>query len=264
MKKVAILVIGATHHPLYVHYVRNYWSSLIAYTNARISHIDIFLLFEHRTDLSEYQYLWDNIIQDPNPDLSLLCSRRYHNNVIPGILSKTIYAFELLQDKYDIFFRTNLSSVIKLSALDNFVQNKETICYSGGFVWRDLLRQNLVDRNWVGPEKSIKALSELDGYVGNTFFSGCGYLVSAREIASLVAQKGKIRYDIVDDVSVGLMFSEYEVLRNFSMLVKPDIPVQDMITRIEKSKAPHVRLQHFPVQVAEEFWSEFIVSDAWR
>lgn len=264
MKKVAILVIGATHHPLYVHYVRNYWSSLIAYTNARISHIDIFLLFEHRTDLSEYQYLWDNIIQDPDSDLSLLCNSRYHNNVIPGILSKTIYAFELLQNQYDIFFRTNLSSVIKLSAFDNYVQNKETICYSGGLVWRDLLRQNLVDRNWVGPEKSIKSLSELDSYVGNTFFSGSGYLLSSREAASLVARKNNIRYDIVDDVSVGLMLSEYEVLRNFSMIVKPEVPVRDMITRIEKSKAPHVRLQHFPVKTAEEFWCEFVVSDAWK
>ena len=263
MKRIAILVIAATNQPVYRHYLRNYWTELIEFTRYNKRHIDVFLLFENAVDTREFEHLKDNIIQDVNSDLSTLCRKEYHGSGIPGILSKTIYAFESLQDRYDVYFRTNLSSVIRLSAFDQFVQSKETICYSGSSVWDDGLRRDLLSHKKVGPNRSIKSMSELNSYEGNTFISGSGYFLSDEEVRGLVERKGKIRYDIIDDVSVGLMFSKHEFLNGFSVTVTPDKPVPGMIELIRGSKACHVRLQHFPLAVAEAFWWEFRHSGLW-
>ena len=104
MKRIAILVIGAVHRPLYEHYVRNYWSSLIAHTNANIDHIDVFLLFENDTDISEYQYLWENIILDPNPNSIRLSEKKFRSKQIPGIMSKTVHAIRIITRSIRCFF----------------------------------------------------------------------------------------------------------------------------------------------------------------
>lgn len=156
------LVIAATKQPVYVHYIKTYWTELIRHTRATKPHIDVFLLFENDRDLAEFSHLKDNIIQDQHSDPCALCSPEFHTVRIPGILSKTIYAFELLQDKYDVFFRTNLSSLIRVPYFDQFVQEKSHICYSGSGVWQDALRADLEYHNKIGPDKSIKSLDELD------------------------------------------------------------------------------------------------------
>jgi len=263
MKKIAILVIAATNQPVYIHYIQTYWSELIRNTNAEKSNIDVFLLFEYGTNLREFEHLEENIIQDQNIDFSLLCDPEYQTLIIPGILSKTIYALEQLQDEYDVFFRTNLSSVIKIPAFQNFVQNKADICYSGAFVWVDALRQDLLHHNRIGADKSIKSMSELDKYQGNTFISGSNYFLNAKEAKSLVKRKRDIRYDIVDDVSVGLMLSRHEVLPGFSLIVSPDKSVEDSINTIRQSNVCHIRLERFPLDCAQALWKELKISDIW-
>jgi len=256
MKKIAILVIAATNQPVYIHYIRTHWSEIIRYTNTNTPHIDVFLLFEHDTDISEFQHLEGNIIQDPNADPGLLCPPDYHTRIIPGILGKTIHALELLQGRYDVFFRTNLSSFIDVPAFDRFVQCKNAIGYSGAFVWTDALRDDLLRHNRVGPGKSIKSLSELDEYPGNSFASGCGYFLNREEAQSLVSRKKQIRFDIIDDVSVGLMFDKCEVLSGFSLIVKPQEPPSQIVSRMKKSNAPHIRLEHFPLDKVGALWEE--------
>ena len=158
MKKIAILVIGATYPPLYAHYINSYWTEMIRHTRRAKPHIDIYLLFEKDMDIQEFDHLADHIIQDKCADLAALCPPQFQDSCIPGILSKTIYALELLQDKYDVFFRTNLSSVIRLPYFDRFVQDKKKIIYSGSLVWRDGLREDLENNHKVGPGKSIRSL----------------------------------------------------------------------------------------------------------
>jgi hypothetical protein len=85
-----------------------------------------------------------------------------------------------------------LSSVIKISAFENFVQNKADICYSGAYAWTDALRQGLLYHDKIGPDKSIKSLAELDHFQGNTFISGSNYFLNAAEAKSLIARKGEI------------------------------------------------------------------------
>ena len=144
---------------------------------------------------------------------------------MPGILSKTIHAFEVLADRYDVFFRTNLSSMVMIPAFDRFVQSSPDVRYSGQFVWHDALRSDLVANGMVGPDRHVSDLSELDAYPGNSFVSGSGYLLSADEAASLVERRNQLRYDLPDDVAVGLMFEQAGQLDGFSEIIRPELPV---------------------------------------
>ena len=67
MKKVAILVIAAVNQPVYISYIRNYWTSVINLTRS-IDHIDVFLLLENSMPRREFQYLSENVIIDPRSD----------------------------------------------------------------------------------------------------------------------------------------------------------------------------------------------------
>jgi hypothetical protein len=263
MKRIAILSIAAASKPVYVHYIQNYWTKLIGYTNAHIPHIDVFLLFESGVSTLEFRHLEGNIIRDENPDSVLLCDPRFHSSTVPGVLSKTIYALDLLQDEYEVFFRTNLSSVIRTSTFDQRVQSMDSICYSGAAVWTDALRQDLEHYDRVGPGKSIESLGELDGYEGNTFVSGSGYFLSAAEARSLIERRDTIRYDLPDDVAVGLMFSEHAWLPGFSLTIRPEDPISDSIEKIEQQTPCHIRIEHFPLDRAEALWEEFLAREIW-
>jgi hypothetical protein len=264
MKRIAILAIAATTQPVYVHYIDHYWSDLIAYTNAHTPHIRVFLLFEHDVDLRPYEHLRDNIIQDDTVDLDRLCDPAFHTPNIPGILSKTMHALELLQDQYDVFFRTNLSSLIRLPQFDDFVQTTDPIIYSGTAVWNDALRQDLLAHDKIGPDKSIQSLAELDGYEGNTFISGSAYFLNAMEVQTLVRNKRRLRYDIVDDVSIGLMLSAHELLPDFSLTVSAQLSIPEIRHRIRYTTASHVRLENFPLAHAQALWTHLRHGELWR
>jgi len=264
LKRIAILVIAATTQPVYVQYIRTYWTELIRHLKVAKPHIDVFLLFEHATDLDEFSHLADNIIVDQNSEPETLCSSDFHTLCIPGILSKTVYAFELLQGRYDVFFRTNLSSVIRVPYFDQFVQGRSHIGYSGSSVWADALRADLEFHDRIGPDKSIKSLAELDTYPGNTFISGSGYFLNAAEVKSLVQRKNQIRYDIIDDVAIGLMFSEYESLPDFSVKVSPRDSITEIKSRIRRTSAAHVRLEHFPLDRAQDLWEHIESGQLWK
>jgi hypothetical protein len=264
MKKIAILVIAATNQPAYIHYIKNYWVELIKHTNEVKPNIDVFLLLENGTVTDIFSDILNNVIEDKNSDLDQLCNPQFQSSTVPGILSKTIYALELLHDKYDVFFRTNLSSLIKISALEDYVESKKMIAYSGGMVWNDALRENLLHYNWIGPEKCIKSISELDEFEGDTFVSGSGYLLNSQEALSLVKRRKSIRYDLPDDVAVGLMFAKHEILKNFSTIIEPSMPLNEIMRIIRTSDSPHIRLQHLPVSIAEAIWHELEKDPVWK
>ena len=264
MKKIAILVIAATNQPVYINYIKTYCIELIKYTNEVKPNIDVFLLLENGTVTDLFSDIPNNVIEDKKSDLDRLCNPQFQSINVPGILSKTIYALELLHDKYDVFFRTNLSSFIKMSKFENHVESKKMIGYSGAMVWNDALRENLLHYNWIGPDKCIKTISELDEFEGNTFISGSGYFLSSQEALSLVKRKQSIRYDLPDDVAIGLMFTKYEILKNFSTIIKPSMPLNEIMRIIRTSDSPHIRLQHLPVSIAEAIWHELEKDPVWK
>lgn len=264
MKRVAIVVIAALNQPLYHHYISCYWTELIRYTNTHTPNVDVFLLIENGMDHEPFAHLGDNVIEDDCSDLDALVPRPFRRPGVPSILSKTIHAFDQLGDDYDLFFRTNLSSLIKLPAFIDFVDARNELGYSGAWVWADALRADLAHHGWIGPDRSITDLSELEAYPGNTFVSGSGFFVNAGEAAALVAQRHELRYDIADDVAVGLMLSTHETLANFAVVVEPSTPIDDMMSHIRATPACHIRLQRFPVERAEELWKAQLDDPLWR
>jgi hypothetical protein len=144
--------------------------------------------------------------------------------------------------------------MVMLSNFDRFVQSSADIGYSGQLVWNDALRASLVAHGLVGPDRSVTDLSELDGYPGNSFISGSGYLLSADDAKSLVERRDRLRYDLPDDVAVGLMFEQHRQLTGFSEVIEPDCSISQMLDRVESTPAAHLRLQHFPVHRAKALW----------
>ena len=71
-------------------------------------------------------------------------------------------------------------------------------------------------------------------------------------------------YDIVDDISVGLMFSKHEILRHFSEAISADKSPDDIMHQIETSKVCHLRLAHFPLQLAEAVWRRMRDTRVWE
>ncbi|MEM1182083.1 MAG: hypothetical protein AAGM22_27290 [Acidobacteriota bacterium] len=263
-KRVAILVIASTRSPLYVHYLETYWSSVIRWTNAVYPHISVFLLFEHDVELDRFGGLENHIIQDPTSDYDRHCDPARQTPGIPGILLKTIFALDLLQDRYDVFFRTNLSSMLKLSAFDRFVQEKNDLRYSSAFVWVDALRQQLEQTGQVGPNKRLKTLDELRSYTGNSFASGSGYFLNRSEAKSLLERRDRIRFDLADDISVGLMFRECELLPRFSFIGRRDRTVAELSAGILEHPAVHIRLQHLELTTAKSLWDDLGDHEMWR
>ncbi len=264
IKKIAILVIAAQNQAVYRHYLRAYWSDMIKYTNEKKPNIDVFLLFEKGSDISLFSHLSENIIMDENIDFNGFFSSNGGHKVIPGILSKTIFAFEFLKDKYDVFFRTNLSSMVHTQNLEKLVSTKEEIIYSGSGIWNDALRSDLIHRGKIGANKSIKKIGELDEYPGNTFISGSAYLLGNEEVSYLVKNKKKIRYDIIDDVSIGLMMKKHEYLPNFTLKLLKSNRIDQMVEMLGRENFCHVRLQHFPVDIAQELWQKIKSRPFWR
>ncbi len=264
MKRIAILVISATNQPVYRHYISTYWTELIRHTAANVPHIDVYLLTEHERTTALYRNIADHVIEDPDPDVNRLVPERFRNTNVPGILSKTIHAFDALADHYDVFVRTNLSSMVMLSALDRFVQSRVELVYSGGLVFSDALRANLVHHGRVGQGCSVGDVSELDGYPGNTFVSGSGFVLSAAEARSLVDGRDRLRYDLPDDVAIGLMLERHEQLTGFSEILDPRHPISESLDRLETTSAAHVRLQHFPVERAMGLWRYVHRRGLWR
>jgi len=257
MKRIAILVIAATTKPLYVHYIKTYWSALIEHTNAQNPNIDVFLLFETSENAQGFEHLRDNIIIDGQTERN-----QYYDVQIPksgnaqGILSKTIYAFKQLQNEYDVFFRTNLSSMVNLTELEKIANSEKPIIYSGGMIWADCLRQHMMHNKKVGPDKSIKSIDELAHYKSNTFISGCGYLLGSKQVDYLIANENDIRYDLSDDIAVGLMLADYEHLPNFTLILRNDMSIATMVDKLLNQQYVHVRLQHFPLEKAQALWQE--------
>ena len=102
-----------------------------------------------------------------------------NESFIPGCLIKTLETinYVLKNEEFDFIFRTNMSSVVDLNKLYNFVLNNKND-YSGV----------------VGRHNNIN------------FASGAGILLSKQMCYNLISYKNLLNYNLLDDVSIGLLF----------------------------------------------------------
>lgn len=113
---------------------------------------------------------------------------------IPGILDKTIKAFEYINKNYDYDYiiRSNISTIINFNLLQEKL-NSNNIEYGGILKWK---------LEWLDKQAGITN-NELFGTI---YASGTGIILSNKSINLLLNNKDKINYNIIDDVSIGSFF----------------------------------------------------------
>ena len=121
---------------------------------------------------------------------------------LPGILEKTIKAFDIIHNKlkieYDFIFRTNISTVVHIentySYLTNFSNPTTEMYYVGP----------LVQLQWLDSQSGIVNKQ----YWGTPFCSGTCIILSSKLIENIVANREKLHYTIIDDISIGHYVSQ--------------------------------------------------------
>ena len=245
-KKTCILVITSISQEVYKHYINSHWKDLLDNKHS----ISIYFLLDNNKELINF-FIDNNLIK--------YCiineTAEGHSTFIPGILSKTIFSFEKLVGKYDVYLRTNLSSYIKIDKLVEYIQSNNII-YSGLWCWNNALRENLLLNKRIGLDKSIKTLEELDKYPGNTFFSGSCFFLNKDEVKQIIENKDIIRYDIVDDVSIGLLLKDYTHIISNHLVITNDSDIDASVKAIQSIDGFWIRLQYLTVEKAKLLYNK--------
>ena len=115
---------------------------------------------------------------------------------LPGILDKTIKAFIYIDSnyKYDYIVRSNISTIINFNLLFNKL-NKINIAYGGGII-------NQLE--WLDAAGGINDKK----YFGTKYASGTAIIFSNKMMKQFLLKKDKINYNIIDDVSIGILIKE--------------------------------------------------------
>jgi len=115
-----------------------------------------------------------------------------------NILHKTIVALELLfKIKYEFFIRSNISTIIDIPKLLNYLDDVPTENIYTGIRFLTL--------NWIDKRGGI-----IDNSLfGTSFIGGRSIILSNDVLYSLLRNKDLLRNDIVDDVSIGLFITRY-------------------------------------------------------
>ena len=139
--------------------------------------------------------------------------------------------------------------MINIRLFEDYINNNNII-YSGGLIWGNYLREHLINMNLLKKNK----MKELNSYKGNTFISGSGYFLNKLEIKDILKNKNKIRYDLPDDVSIGLMMSNYKIINNFTTIINSNILTEYKLNKIKNANSITIRLQHLTLNEAEDLW----------
>lgn len=139
-------------------------------------------------DFSYYFYYYDPSIEKDYEITENVIKIKGKETYIPGILNKTIKAFEIINKnfKYDYLVRTNISSVINFKILLNFInRNNPDSC---GKIW------NLNIKNCKFKE-----------YWGKYFYSGTCLIYKKNVITFIINNQNKLDKRLIDDVSLGVL-----------------------------------------------------------
>lgn len=118
---------------------------------------------------------------------------------IPGILDKTIKAFEFVKDKsFDYLIRSNVSTIINFNNLSSII-TQYPITVGGGMVYK---------HTWGGKNH--------ERY--NTIYPhGTSMILSKPMLMELLDEKDQINYNIIDDLEIGhVLEREYPSLPFYS------------------------------------------------
>jgi hypothetical protein len=157
------------------------------------SNIDVFYII-YRKNQKAYIEFENNIIYINGLEISWF-----------NILEKTIIALDtilnILNCKYDYIVRTNISTIIKLNELYTYLLKlPKTNVYTGG----------IINKICIDPHCGITPY-KFDLYnCKDTFFvSGTSIIMSYDVCKNILNNKHLLKYDLFDDVAIGLFVKKY-------------------------------------------------------
>ena len=154
-------------------------------------------------DLGNKEYLVD--------DKNYILYIHGRETFVPGILDKTIKAFDIIHNKlkleYDFIFRTNIST---------FIHFENTLSYLTKFV------NPKTEMYYIGPPVTLQWIDRTCGindktYWGTTYCSGTCIILSFSLVENMVNNREKIHYNIIDDVSIGHYVSRVENVKRINI-----------------------------------------------
>jgi len=149
----------------------------------------------------------DSIVDPDNVEVDISRRTIYIKQdecLIPGILAKTVKALEYFQGQglYDFVWRTNLSSVLDFHGLLEFCKGIPSSGFYGGYIGQYQHSANIKERAR-GVSASHREGRENHGF--SRFASGAGFLMSADVVEYLVLNPALLRWDLIDDVAIGIL-----------------------------------------------------------
>jgi hypothetical protein len=114
---------------------------------------------------------------------------------IPGITVKTIKSFEYFKDySFDYLIRSNISTIVNFNVLDRKLHEK-SVDYGG----------TIADLQWLDEPNGV-----IDKrYFGTLYAYGTCIILSKKALLILLLYKEFIHYDIIDDLTIGILFKEH-------------------------------------------------------
>lgn len=123
------------------------------------------------------------------------------------ITQKTIMALDYIINKqnktYDYVIRTNVSTIINLDNLIDYLQQKpRENFYSGGYIWC---------HNWLDPACGITVENQKKYNLNNLIYVSGTSIIFSFDIAKyMIVNNHMIKHDIIDDVAFGLLIRDYK------------------------------------------------------
>lgn len=145
----------------------------------------IFYFYCYKEDLQEEYMIEDDVIYIKGTE-----------TYVPGILEKTIKVFEITQHmEYDFLLRSNISTVIDYSKLDDILYKiPDDVIYAGGSC--RLL-------TWLDPDYGIHKVYNIP------FILGTSIILKREGVYKLINNKNVLSETIIDDVAIGLFFNHF-------------------------------------------------------
>jgi hypothetical protein len=230
MKYKAIILVIASRSYIYDKIINSYWRKICDFVKEKHNYeIKILLLFGN------------SITDDLNINSENILKFNRDESLIPGILQKTVDAFEYINKKYsyNVIFRTNISSFI---ILDNFL--------------------NLIDNFNFDTNKHI-----YNGVLGRysdsdiIFCSGAGFFISYTTAQYIINNKNNIDYTLIDDVAIGKLLFKIKKCKipRFDIINNIDNPNKiELLYNIIKNNHYHIRIKNVNNRLLDvKYLSEF-------
>jgi hypothetical protein len=165
-------------------------------------------LYARFSNVKTVYYRFDPTVEQDQLDSDILRIRG-HETFVPGILQKTIRAFEYFQrdlDQYDYVVRSNISTIINFDALTDILR-PDTMQHPIEYGSTNVFTLLCTD-----PKAGIHDTILL----GTTVASGTNIILSTAIVDSILQNQDKIDYTIIDDVAIGVFMKNH----------KPDIKIR--------------------------------------